>query len=300
MHQAPLIVIVGPTASGKTALAVKLARRFGGYIVSVDSRQLYRGMDIGTAMPSKTDRKRVRHFLVDIIRPNETYTLARHQSDVFRILKNERGLPFLVGGTGLYIDAVTQNWDIPKVAPNQDLRKELERTTLTRLVARLKKLDLKSYKAIDRKNKRRVIRALEVVLATGESFVGQQQQRPFPYRVLKLGVNPPKGILEKNIRKRVHAMFRLGLVAETKRLLRRYSSDLPALSSIGYREIADFLAGRCTKAEAIDRIVTRTRQYAKRQMTWFKRDLAIHRVNTEAQAKALVTRFLKEKPRRRP
>lgn len=293
MQQLPsLIVIVGPTASGKSAFAMKLARQFGGYIVSADSRQVYRGMSIGTAQPTKAEKKRVPHFLSGLIRPNGRMTLARYQQAVFRILEKEPGLPFLVGGTGLYIDAVTQNWSIPKVVPNPALRKRLERTPLVRLVARLKRLDPETFKVIDRKNKRRVIRALEVRLATGKSFVTQQERRPFPYRILILGLNPPKDVLEKNIRTRVHAMFRQGLVAETKRLSKRYSPDLPAMSGIGYREVAQFLRGEITKQECIDRIVTRTRQYAKRQMTWFKRDQDIHWVRTAVDAKRAIRRFL--------
>lgn len=298
----PLVVVLGPTASGKSGLAIRLAKRFGGSIIGADSRQVYEGMEIGTAQPrgkwQLADGKwrfvshGIPHFLLGHVRANTPYTVARYQREVFRVLKTNSGIPFLVGGTGLYIDAVTQNWDIPKVKPNRALRQKLEKQTLTQLAKRLTVLDPESARSIDMKNRRRIIRALEVVLATKQSFLAQKKKRPFPFRVLKIGLSPRKNVLEKNIRRRVHAMFLRGLVAETKRLLKRYSPNLPAMSGIGYQEVHQFIRGKISKAEAIERIVIRTRQYAKRQMSWFKRDPEIHWVRSESEAKKLIDKFI--------
>lgn len=284
----PLIVILGPTASGKTALSVALAKQFGGYIISADSRLVYKGMDIGTAKPTFEERRGVPHFMIDVAEPDEAFTVADYQRMVAAILKKEHGLPFLVGGTGLYIDAVTQNWDIPKGAASQEQRSAMEEMSVRLLAKRLIELDPESAKAIDLNNKRRVIRALEVAEQTGESFVAQQQTRPFPYDVIKIGIAIEREELIKRIDKRVDVMMDAGLLDEAKRLGARYGWDIPAMSSIGYKQLGSYIRGEMSLADAIGRIKIETRQYAKRQMTWFKRDSSIHWISTPSEAETYI------------
>ena len=291
-----IIVILGPTASGKTDIAIQLAKEFHGFIISADSRQVYRQMDIGTAKPTKEQLRAVRHKMIDIVEPDEPFSLAQYQERVFDILaKVERSaIPFLVGGTGLYIDAVVENWDIPKVAPNDALRQELEQLTMSQLANRLTLQDADSAANIDLHNKRRIIRAIEVAETTGTSFVAQKRSRPFPYRILKIGLAVPKEILNTRIVHRVDQMMKDGLLDETKRLAERYSWNIPAMSGIGYRQLGAYLRDEMSLEQAVERIKIATRQYAKRQMTWFQRDHSIHWVHNAPQAERLVRAFLAE------
>lgn len=288
----PLIAIVGPTASGKSALALKLAKKYKGYIISADSRQVYQGMDIGTAKPTKAEQRSIHHEMLDIAAPNKRFTVAEYQSKVFAILKTRPGQPFLVGGTGLYIDAVLQNWQIPSGKPNAKLRHQLEKSSLGELVKRLRKVDPASTRVIDLNNKRRVIRALEVALQTGQSFTRLKKQRPLPYRVLKIGLTLPRQKLIERINKRVDLMMKRSLLKETKLLVKRYGYNAPALDGLGYRQLIRHLKGELTLTEAVERIKIETRQYAKRQMTWFKRDKSIHWLRTQSQAERLIRKFI--------
>ena len=287
----PLIAIVGPTTSGKSTLALALAEHFSGYIISADSRQVYRGMDIGTAKPTADERRRVPHFLIDVADPDEPFTVANYQRMVLDILKHEPGLPFLVGGTGLYIDAIVENWEIPK-GTTEALRSQLDGESLDILAARLQQMDPESAAIVDLKNKRRVIRALEVAEQSGESFVGQKKQRPFPYRVLKIGLDVPRDELVRRINTRVDDMMAGGLLEEARRLGEHYGWDAPALTGIGYRQLGQYVRGECMLDEAVERIKIATRQYAKRQMTWFKRDSRIRWICGEDETTRLVTTFL--------
>lgn len=288
----PLIVILGPTTSGKSTLALELADHFSGYIISADSRQVYRGMDIGTAKPSQGERQRVPHFLIDVVNPDEAFTVANYQRIVMDVLKNQAGLPFLVGGTGLYIDAVTENWDIPK-GTTEALRSQLDGKSLDILVARLRNVDPESTSHIDLKNKRRVIRALEVAEQTEESFVGQKKKRPLPYRVLKIGVDVPRDELVRRMNTRVDDMMARGLLEEVRRLGEHYGWDTPALTGIGYRQLGQYVRGEMPLDAAVERIKIETRQYAKRQMTWFRRDPAIQWIRTEQEAEQKIKEFLR-------
>lgn len=295
----PLIVLLGPTASGKTELAIRLAKdpelvSGHGFIISADSRQIYRHMDIGTAKPTREQLQTVRHKMIDIVEPDEPFSLAQYQEQVFAILERsaKTAIPFLVGGTGLYIDAITQNWEIPKVAPNAELRQELERLSVSKLANMLITLDPNSATSIDPDNKRRLIRAIEVVETTGVSFIAQKRKRPFPYRVLKLGMEIPREILNTRIVQRVDQMMRDGLLDEAERLSKRYDWNLPAMSGLGYRQLGAYLRGEVTLEQAVERIKIETRQYAKRQMTWFKRDQSIHWVQNARHAELLVRAFL--------
>ena len=274
----PLLVLVGPTASGKSALALTLAERFGGEIVSADSRQIYRLMDIGTAKPTAAERMRLPHHLLDLVWPDEPFSLAQYQAAATRTIADvaARGhLPMLVGGTGLYIRAIVDGLAIPQVPPNPTLRATLEAEAATKgagaLHAQLAALDPAAAAAIAPTNVRRVIRALEVCLTTGRPFSAQQGARPTPYRPLALGLNTNRAMLYSWADQRVEAMVAAGLVAEVEGLVARgYGWDLPAMSSLGYREIGAHLRGELVLRDAVARLQLATHAYIRRQLTWFR------------------------------
>lgn len=279
-----LLVIVGPTAVGKTATALALAEQWPGEIVSADSRYLYAGMDIGTAKPTLTERARVPHHLIDVTTPDQPWTLAQVQAAATAAITDiqRRGRwPLLVGGTGQYIRAITEGWQAPPEGQPQ-LRAELEaqftQEGLAALADRLRAVDPASAQKVDLKNPRRVIRALEVALTTGQSFVGQQGRRPPPFRTFTLGLTRPRPALYARIDARVDEMIRTGLVEEVRALVERgYGWELPAMSALGYRQIGGYLRGECDLAQAIQNIKRDTRQFVRRQANWFKpTDPAIH------------------------
>jgi tRNA dimethylallyltransferase len=277
-----LIAIVGPTASGKTALALALAKKFDGEIVSADSRQVYRGMNIGTAKPTKAERCAVPHHLVDIKDPDEEYSVAEYKRDAMAAIREiaERGrLPILIGGTGLYIKTIVENLDIPKVVANDALRAKIENEIKTEgLAAVFKKLvalDPEAAYIVDPKNPRRVVRALEVALTTGRPFTAQRTKNEPLFDVLMIGIDPPPHTLRKRIDVRIDRMMRAGLVKEVRGLVKRYGAECKAFDAIGYREIIAALHGSGTVAEAAARMETNTWRYAKRQITWFKKDGAV-------------------------
>ena len=290
-----IIIILGPTGSGKSSLAVELAKEFSGAIISADSRQVYKGLDIGTAKITKKEMQGVPHYMLDIVKPNQEFTLVNFQEKVFKIieeLNKKNTLPFLVGGTGLYIQAIVDNLQIPEGKPDKELRAELEMLTNNQLMAKLKKLDPVSLESIDTENRRRLIRALEVAMQTGQSFVGQQKKSQPKVRALQLGLNPPREKLIKNINTRVDKMIEKGLVLEVTKLIKNYGPDPIAMSGIGYREIIQHLNGEMTLDQAKERIKISTRQYAKRQMTWFKRDNRIKWVQNSTQARQIISKFI--------
>jgi tRNA dimethylallyltransferase len=284
----PLVVIVGPTAAGKSALALALSRLLPVEIVSADSRQIYRYMDIGTAKPSLVDRVTAPHHLVDIVTPDQPYTVADYQRQAGEAIAGAaaRGrLPLLVGGTGLYIRAVTEGLSIPTVPPNPGIRASLEsRATeqgLPALMAELEALDPSMATTIDRNNPRRVIRALEVCLVTGQPYSSQREKHSPPYRILLLGVTRDRPDLYAMIDRRIEQMISEGLAAEVQHLLDMgYDFALPAMSSIGYRQIGEFIRGEISLPLAIQRIKYATHRYARQQHTWFRLDdPAIHWLN---------------------
>ena len=279
MQPARLVVIVGPTAVGKTEAALKLAERFQGEIISADSRLFYRGMDIGTAKPTREEQARVPHHLVDVADPDETWSLARFQQEAGRLIAeiNDRGrLPFLVGGTGQYVRAVVEGWQPPAAQPDPRLRAALEnwaaQTGAAGLHARLAVIDPQAAARIDYRNLRRTVRALEVIFTTGRRFSEQRTRAASPYRTLALGLTRPCAELYDRIDRRIDAMLEAGLVEEVRGLLRRYPHDLPSLSAIGYREIVDYLRGRSTLEEAVRLIRRSTRVYVRRQANWFRQE----------------------------
>ena len=279
-NQPPLVAIVGPTAAGKTEVAIQLAERLDGEIVSADSRLFYRGMDIGTAKPTPAERGRVPHHLVDVADPDEIWSLATFQERACQAIAGihaRRRLPFLVGGTGQYFRAVTQGWAVPPVSPNPRLRAALEawaeQVGKDGLHARLAVLDPPAAASIDPRNLRRTVRALEVILSTGGRFSQQRQRRTAPYRLLALGLTRPRPELYARIDARVDAMLQAGLVDEVRRLLDMgYSPDLPTLSAIGYREVIAYLRGEISLDEVGAQIKRHTHLLVRRQANWFKPD----------------------------
>jgi tRNA dimethylallyltransferase len=283
----PLLVVVGPTAVGKTDFAVALAERLRDLAVveavSADSRQVYREMEIATAKPTAAQRARLPHHLIDVVRPDEGYTLAQYQAGATAAIADiaARGrLPLLLGGTGLYVRAVVDGLAIPAVPPDPALRAELEAEVEARgvaaLHARLAALDPVTAGRIDAKNPRRLIRALEVCIGSGRPLSEQQGARPTPYRPLLLGLNMERAALYARADARVDAMLAAGLVEEAGGLAARgYGWELPAMSSLGYREIGGYLRGEATLAAAVERLKLNTHAYIRRQLTWFRPDTRI-------------------------
>jgi tRNA dimethylallyltransferase len=274
----PLIIVLGPTAVGKTALALELAEALNTDIISADSRQIYRKMDIGTAKPTPAQQARVFHHLIDLVDPDETLSLAQYlwaaQAAIQRQHESERPA-LLVGGTGQYITAVEDGWNVPQVPPNAALRAELEayaqQAGASALHARLAALDPAYAARTHPNNIRRVVRALEVCLTTGSTMTALQQKRPVPYAVLRLGLTLKRDQLYARADERVHQMIAAGLVEEVRSLLAHgYDPSLPSLSSIGYQEIIAHLRGDMTLEEAITRIQFNTHDFIRRQEVWFR------------------------------
>lgn len=274
----PVAVIVGPTAVGKTEASIQLARRMNGEIVSADSRLFYRGMDIGTAKPTREEMGDIPHHLIDVADPDETWSLAMFQQAAQQAIADihSRGrLPIIVGGTGQYIRAVTYGWSPPAAPPNEALRRALENISAQhgpyRLHEKLRLLDPAAADSIDPRNVRRTIRALEVIFSTGRRFSDQRGQSDSPYHLLTLGLTRPRPELYARIDARIEKMFADGLLDETRRLLERgYTPDLPAMSAIGYREAAAVLRGEMSLDEAIAQMKRLTRMFVRRQANWFK------------------------------
>ncbi len=289
-----LIVILGPTASGKTELTVKLAKKFKGEIVSADSRQIYKGMNIGTGKPTKKEMRDIPHHLIDIIRPNQGFNVAIYKELAVKKIKNiqqRKKLPFLVGGTGLYISSIVDNVDFPKVPPNKKLRKKLEKKTKEELFKIYKKLDPKGSRFIERKNKRRLIRAIEVCKVAGKSFWKQRKKGKQIFDILEIGLKPEKGELKKRVSKRVEKMFKLGLEKEVKKLFKKYGW-IPSMQTIGYQEWSTFVKTTGDKKEIKERVKLHTLQFAKRQITWFKKDKKINWIKNYIQVERLIRKFL--------
>jgi len=266
-----VIVLIGPTASGKTELAIEIAEYFKTRIHNIDSRQIYKSMDIGTAKPSIKQQKKVKHFLIDIEEPINHMNVKQFQEIAHKSIKSEiknNNLPFLVGGSGLYMNAITKGFFVPNIPPQQYLRDQLEELGQKVCWELLKNCDPISTKKINPTDHIRTIRALEVFYATGKSFSSQKVQNPPNWRVLELGLN--RDNLKERIFQRTKNMFLSGMIEETKRLIAQYGSDLPILETIGYREARAFLDNKLTIDDAIELASTKTIQFAKRQKTWFR------------------------------
>jgi tRNA dimethylallyltransferase len=292
-----VIAIVGPGASGKTALSIFLAKQFGGLVINADVFQMYRDMPIGTATPTISERKGVPHYLFSFLSPRRQYSAAQFQKEVYRLVPRLKKRPiFIVGGNGLYIDAVLKGFDFGGQGRDATTRQRLERQSLAVLLKRLHRLDPLTFKTIDHKNKRRLVRALEYIISTGKSFYGARTYAPPNWQILKIGIRLPVKKVDELQRKRMNAMIRRGWVKEAVRVQKKYGKNSLALVAHGYRELLSAQAGAITREEALERTAHKIHQYTKRQLNWFKKDPAIHWVAPSARKKAarIIARFLEQ------
>jgi tRNA dimethylallyltransferase len=287
-----LLVILGPTASGKSNLAIQLAEIFDGEIISADSRQIFKEMNIGTAkiLNSKTP-----HHLIDFINPTESFSVAQYKKLAYQTIENiqKKGkLPILCGGTGLYISSVIENWQFPKIPAQNKLREELEKKSIQKLLEIYIKIDPQGAEMIDSKNKRRLIRAIEVSSLSNKSFWQQRKKtKPF-FNTLLIGLKLPKEELKQRVSKRTKKMIQIGLETEVKNLVNKYGW-IPSLQSIGYQEWKEYFNDKINKKEVQNLIELHTLQYIKRQMTWFKKMKEIKWIEDKKIAIELTKLFLK-------
>lgn len=274
----PLVVILGPTAVGKTGAAIALAEAFRGEIVSADSRQIYRRMNIGTAKPTLLQQAQIPHHLIDVVEPDDRLSLAQYQAlarQAINQIQDQGKLPFLVGGTGQYITALIEGWSIPEVPPNEALRRELEHIASTSggntLHKRLQELDPTAAAQIDSRNVRRVIRALEVCLETGLPFSRLQRKTPPDYNILHIGLTMERQALYAQADQRIDHMIHDGFIKEVQELLENgYNRKLPSMSGLGYAELTAHLLDGVDLDEAIARTKHNTHDFIRRQYTWFR------------------------------
>ncbi|BBB48739.1 tRNA (adenosine(37)-N6)-dimethylallyltransferase MiaA [Pelolinea submarina] len=274
----PVVLLVGPTAVGKTALSLELAGQLNAEIISADSRLFYRGMDIGTAKPSLAERGDIPHHLIDVADPDETWSLALFQREAKAIIADiqSRGkLPLVVGGTGQYVRAITEGWQVPAQQPDAGMRAALESWAEEiggeALHQRLALLDPNAAAAIDWRNQRRTVRALEVIFNTGRCFSAQRIKGSLPYQYKLIGLKRDRPELYERVDMRIEKMLADGFEAEVRGLLEKgYSADAPALSAIGYREMIEYVQGKISLEEAVMLIKRRTRLFVRRQANWFK------------------------------
>lgn len=299
LRKPPLIVIVGPTAAGKSALAVRLAKKFNGEIISADSRQVYRGLDIGTGKISPQEMRGIRHHLLDIANPRQQFSVAQFQRLAHRAIREirKRGkVPLLVGGTGFWVDAVAYGLKLPPVPPNPALRRRLARKSAAELWGLLRRIDPERARTIERGNPRRLIRAIEIARALGG--VPKLEKRP-AYRTLFIGVRPPPETLRRLIRTRLIKRLRGGLIREAQRL-RAQGLTWKRFSELGleYRFLADYLRSKLTMPEMIARLEKAISRYARHQVSWFRRNPSIGWVSGTEEAERLVRKFLNAGTRR--
>ena len=305
-----LIVVLGPTASGKTELSLKLAKKFGGEIINADSRTIYKELDIGTDKPlqSKNEKvkskkgkqkkeyivKEVPHHLIDFLEPLKIFSVAKYQKLASKKIKEIQAkgkIPFLVGGSPLYIDSVIYEYKIPKVKPDYKLREKLEKESEESLVSKLERINPEALESVDLKNKRRVIRAFEIVLKSKKSL--RPAVRSLSKNILVLGIKTDREKLYKKINQRVELMIKKGLIKEVENLVKKYGNEAPALSGIGYRQIVEYLQGETSSSEALELVKRDSRRFAKRQLTWFRRNKNIKWVSNQKQAEKLIHKLLK-------
>lgn len=274
-----VIAVVGATASGKTAYSIELAKKIGGEIISADSRLVYKGFDIGTAKPTSEERDGVPHHLIDIVEPEVDYSVGLWAKEAEKCIDEitSRGkIPIIVGGTGLYFRILLENYDLPKVEPNYDLRKELDGFTFEELQERLAVKDPETASKIEKNDKKKIIRALEIVETLNMPLQEARGIKEFsPYEVEWLGRNFPREELYERINKRVDLMIDAGLIEETKLLLSKHGRIPNLIDTIGYREIIEYLDGNLDLQGACDILKQNTRRYAKRQLTWFRKNTLI-------------------------
>ncbi len=301
----PLLFIVGPTGVGKTALALRLGQEFKGEVISADSRQIYKDLDIGTAKSTVEERQKVPHHLIDIVEPDEEFTLAQYQERAYEAIEEvlaRGGLPLVVGGTGLYVKALAEGFRVPRAEPDRarrdELLKEAQRLGREALHARLREIDPVAAAKIDPRNVRRVIRALEVYLTTGQPISRLQEKGPSPYRSLKIGLTMERRRLYGRIDERIEGMMEKGLLEEVRGLAERgYGWELPAMSGLGYKQLGLYLRGEVDLATAVGMIKRETRRFIRQQYKWFRLDdESIHWIEVDGdlypEAQGLMEAFL--------
>ncbi len=290
-----IIVILGPTASGKSDAAIRLAKKYNGEVISADSRQIYRGMDLGTGKISKAKQRKVKHWLIDVASPKEEYNVSHFKKGAEKIIEAvlKRGkIPIICGGTGFWISAIVDNVIFPEVKPDKKLRKKLEEYSAEKLFKILRKLDLKRAETIDKHNKVRLIRAIEICNALGK--VPKINKKNTKYNFLQIGIDIPKDKLHQNIKKRLRDRFRKGLIEEIEKLHRQGLSWKKIQSfGLAYYWIPLQMQNKISKEELFEKVYSAEKDYAKRQMTWFKRDKKIVWINKYSQAEKIAKKFIK-------
>ncbi len=297
----PLIVILGPTASGKSDLGIQLAKKYNGEIVSADSRQVYKGLDIGTGKVTKTEQKIIKHHLLDVAKSGTRFNVAEYKKmadkAIFDVWKRGK-IPFLVGGSSLYIQAVVDNYQLGEGVSDPSLREKLESTSLSKLLAQLKKVDPESYKIIDKKNKRRIVRALEVYHVTGLKFSELQRKGEDRYNTLLIGIDISRETLYKRIDDRVDARVKQGMIKEVELLLKKgVSAEWLSALGLEYRFISNYLLNtdhsKNAQEDMLQKLKFAIHDFTRRQLTWFRREKRIHWIKNKKEAEKEVKKFLK-------
>ena len=285
MKKQKIIAIVGPSSSGKTSLAIEIAKKLNGEIISVDSRQIYRGLDIGSAKPTLDERQGIEHHLIDIVDVTDEYTVADFSDEAKKKINEILGkgkVPILAGGTGLYFRVLLQDFDLPRVAPNKELRDELEKQTSQELYNKLLELDYDIAQKIHFNNKVKIIRALEVCITLNMPMSKAQKKKDSEYQTIWFGLNAQnRDFLYDRVNKRTDIMFEQGLLNEAKNLFEQYPENNILLSTIGYQELYPFFKGEITLEEAKEQLKQNTRRYVKRQISWFNANKEINWLDIE-------------------
>lgn len=280
MDKPKVIVICGPTASGKTSLSISLAKKINGEIVSCDSMQIYKEMDIGSAKPTVEEMQEIKHYLVDFVSPEKRYSVSEYKEDASKAIEeiiNKGKTPIIVGGTGLYLNSLIYNIQYNEMEVDLNYRRELEKEAeeygLEVLYNRAKEIDPEAMEKVSANDKKRITRVLEIYNATvrNKTELEKKSRKEVPYNYLIFGINMERSILYDRINKRVDIMLEQGLIEEVKNLINKYSNMPTAMQGLGYKEVKEFLDGNISKEEMIEKIKMETRRYAKRQITWFKR-----------------------------
>ena len=280
MDKPKVIVICGPTASGKTSLSISLAKKINGEIVSCDSMQIYKEMDIGSAKPTVEEMQEIKHYLVDFVSPEKRYSVSEYKEDASKAIEeiiNKGKTPIIVGGTGLYLNSLIYNIQYNEMEVDLNYRRELEKEAeeygLEVLYNRAKEIDPEAMEKVSANDKKRITRVLEIYNATGrnKTELEKKSRKEVPYNYLIFGINMERSILYDRINKRVDIMLEQGLIEEVKNLINKYSNMPTAMQGLGYKEVKEFLDGNISKEEMIEKIKMETRRYTKRQITWFKR-----------------------------
>ena len=291
MKKQKVIVICGPTASGKTALSIELAKKINGEIVSCDSMQIYKEMDIGTAKPTKEEMQEIPHYMINTIFPNERYSVADYKKDAKKAIREiiKKGkVPIIVGGTGLYVDSLIYEIEYPDIKLDEKYRQELEEQVrkdgLEKLYNKAKKIDPEAMLKISSNDKKRILRVLEIYKATGKTKTEQERksrEKEPEFDYLVYGLNMPREKLYERINLRVDIMIKQGLIKEVEKIYKKYNEFPTAMQGLGYKEVVEYLEGHLTKEEMIEKIKQETRRYAKRQMTWFRKNKQTIWLDTE-------------------